>query len=69
LSNITASALIFFFFPYRIGDPIEVVDGDHTVAGQIIDMTLFWVKIEDAQGGVTCYPNNLILQKPVKRKP
>ena len=65
LSNITASFLIFFVFPYRVGDLIKVVEKDEDVRGKIIDITMFHVLIQHESGTVITYPNNLILQKGV----
>jgi len=65
LSNITASMVIFFGFPYRVGDRIKVTDADFDISGTLEEISLFHVLIRtDAQNLIT-YPNNLILQKPV----
>ena len=69
LSNITASIIIFFSYPARIGDTIRVVDGDNSVEGKIIDITLFQVLIETRKGETVNYPNNLIVQKPLIKSP
>src|SRR5690606_14168386 len=45
LSNVTASVLIFFVFPYRIGDRVKVVDKDDDISGVIKDITMFHVII------------------------
>lgn len=65
LSNITASFLIFFVFPYRVGDHVRVMDKDEDVRGEIIDITMFHVLIKHDSGNMITYPNNLILQKGV----
>ncbi|MBD8514600.1 mechanosensitive ion channel family protein [Photobacterium sp. 2_MG-2023] len=65
LSNVTASVLIFFVFPYRIGDRVKVVDKDDDISGVINDITMFHVIIERTDGSLVTYPNNIILQKPV----
>lgn len=67
LSNITASAIIFFSFPYRVGDWIQVVEKDVDIQGTIEDISLFHVLIRNSRGELVTYPNNLILQKPVLR--
>lgn len=64
LSNITASLIIFFGFPYRVGDYITVVDKDGDISGIIDEITLFHVLITK-EGQQISYPNSLILQKPV----
>lgn len=68
LSNITASLIIFFGFPYRVGDKIKVIDRDDDVSGEIEEITLFHVMIRREQELIT-YPNNLILQKGVIKGP
>jgi hypothetical protein len=67
LSNITASSIIFFSFPYRVGDWVSVVEKDVDISGQVEDITLFHVLIRNVRGELITYPNNLILQKPVVR--
>lgn len=65
LSNITASFLIFFVFPYRIGDRIKVIDKDEDISGEIYDIRMFHVLIRHDNGNIIAYPNTLILQKGV----
>ena len=65
LSNITSNAIIFFSFPYKIGDRIRVIDGDNSVEGRITDMTLFHIRIENENKDTVSYPNNLAIQRPV----
>lgn len=67
LSNITASLIIFFGFPYRVGDWVKVVDKDDEILGQIIEISSFHVIIQRLTGDVVTYPNSLILQKAVVR--
>ncbi|MEZ8141061.1 mechanosensitive ion channel domain-containing protein [Enterovibrio sp. FF113] len=67
LSNLTASVLIFFVFPYRIGDKVKVSDKDDDISGVIIDITMFHVILRHASGNIITYPNNLILQKGVTK--
>jgi len=64
LSNITASLIIFFGFPYRVGDTIKVVEKDEDISGVVEEITLFHVLINRDDEIVT-YPNSLILQRPV----
>lgn len=65
LSNITASVVIFFAFPYRVGDRIKVTDPDFDLSGSVEEISLFHVLIRTDAGNMVTYPNNLILQKPV----
>lgn len=65
LSNITAGVIVFFSFPARIGDTIEIVDGATRMKGTITEINLFQILLEDEKGQAVAYPNNLILQRPV----
>ncbi|WP_299199900.1 mechanosensitive ion channel domain-containing protein [uncultured Amphritea sp.] len=64
LSNITASLIIFFGFPYRVGDYIKIVEKDEDISGIVDEITLFHVIIR-RDGEIITYPNTLILQKAV----
>ncbi|MEC8428752.1 MAG: mechanosensitive ion channel domain-containing protein, partial [Pseudomonadota bacterium] len=66
LSNATASIIVFFFFPYRAGNWVEIIDGDNTVIGKIKEITLFHVIMLDDQGAIVTYPNSLVFQKAVR---
>lgn len=68
LSNITASLIIFFGFPYRVGDNIKIIDGEEAIYGVIEEITLFHVLIKREDELIT-YPNSLILQKGVIKNP
>jgi len=67
LSNVTASIIIFFTFPARVGDRVRIVDGDDSVEGTIMEIALFQTELKDREGNTVLYPNNLLLQKPVVR--
>jgi small-conductance mechanosensitive channel len=64
LSNITASLIIFFGFPYRVGDYVKIIDKEADVSGIIEEISLFHVIIKNGDEQVS-YPNTLLLQKPV----
>jgi len=66
LSNVTAYAIIFFYFPFKIGSKIRIIDGDNSIEGTIEDITLFFIQIEISGGERITYPNNLAIQKPIK---
>tara|TARA_R110002073_G_scaffold68577_1_gene170393 strand:+ start:1452 stop:1967 length:516 start_codon:yes stop_codon:yes gene_type:complete len=63
LSNITASVVIFFNYPARIGDNIRILDGENTIEGTIIDINIFQVLLEDKDRNLVNFPNNLLIQK------
>lgn len=65
LSNLTSSIIIFFTFPAKVGDFIKILDGDNTVSGEIKEISPFQIEIEDEDGNIILYPNNIFLQKPI----
>ncbi|WP_075188265.1 mechanosensitive ion channel family protein [Teredinibacter haidensis] len=66
LSNITASVFVFFFFPYRPGDWVKIIDGDNSISGIISEITLFHVILTGEEDGVIhTYPNSMVFQKAV----
>ncbi|OZY84263.1 small-conductance mechanosensitive channel [Cellvibrio mixtus] len=67
LSNITASMIIFFSFPYKVNDRIKILDKDDDMSGVIIEITMFHVILKRDDGNLITYPNTLILQKAVLR--
>ena len=66
LSNVTAYAIIFFYFPFKIGSKICIIDGDNSVEGKVVDITFFFLRIKTASGEKVTYPNNIAIQKPIK---
>ncbi|VUD42541.1 Small-conductance mechanosensitive channel [Thalassocella blandensis] len=64
LSNLTASILVFFFFPYRVGDWVKILDGENTVEGRIHEISLFHVILKSENDLIT-FPNALVFQKAV----
>lgn len=65
LSNITASMIIFFAFPYSVGDRIRILDRDDDMCGVIVEISSFHVILRRDDGNLITYPNTLILQKAV----
>ncbi len=65
LSNVTASMIIFFGFPYKVNDRIRILDKDDDMRGLIVEITLFHVILKRDDGNLINYPNTLILQKAV----
>ncbi len=62
LSNITAFLVIFFQHPVKIGDRIRVHDGDHDLAGELVDLTYFFAHIKTEAGSTITLPNALLLK-------
>lgn len=69
LSNVTASLIIFFFFPYRVGDTIRIQDDKEVLEGCIQEITLFHLLIKRSEGDIISYPNSLVFQKAIIIKP
>jgi len=65
LSNVTSSFVLYFSAPFKIEDTITIKDGDNSVTGRILDMTLFYVHIRTPEENTVSVPNNLMLQKAV----
>lgn len=65
LSNITSGVIMFFSFPYKIGDEIKIHDKDFPVIAIIEDIKAFQIHLRTSDGELITYPNNLILQKAV----
>ncbi|MDI9258376.1 mechanosensitive ion channel domain-containing protein [Flavobacterium sedimenticola] len=65
LSNITSGIILFFSFPFKIGDVIKIHDKDFAVEGEIIDINAFHVDLITKEGEHIIYPNNLLLQKGI----
>lgn len=65
LSNVTAGVILFFSFPFKIGDRIRIQDKDFPTEGLIEDIKAFHIHIRGDDGELLTYPNNLLLQKGV----
>lgn len=65
LSNVTAGIILFFSFPFKIGDRIRIQDKDFPTEGLIEDIRAFHIHIRSDEGELLTYPNNLLLQKGV----
>ncbi len=67
LSNITASLILFFYYTYKLGSKIQVMDGANSIEGTIKNINLFYIEIETEEGELVAYPNSLALQKPIMK--
>lgn len=65
LSNVTSGMILFFSFPFKIGDTIKIHDKDFPIEAEIIDINAFHVNLKTAEGERIVYPNNLLLQKGI----
>lgn len=69
ISNITATFIIFFNHPVKIGDNVTVVDKDMPVEGKISDIGVFFIILKTEDGSKLTIPSNVFIQKIVKWKP
>lgn len=65
LSNVTSGIILFFAYPYKVGDKIKIHDNDVPTIALIEDIGAFQLYLRLENGDLLTYPNNLILQKPV----
>ncbi len=67
LSNITAGVILFFSFPFKIGDRVKIWDKEieSEEPYTIEDIKAFHVHLRKGNGELLTYPNNLMMQKAV----
>ncbi|WP_264564022.1 mechanosensitive ion channel family protein [Flavobacterium sp. N3904] len=65
LSNITSGIILFFSFPFKIGDIIKIHDKDFSIEAEIEDINAFHVTLKSTDGEIVIYPNNLFFQKGI----
>ncbi len=65
LSNLTSGIILFFSFPFKIGDRIRIQDIDFPNETIIEDIKAFHINLRTDEGELITYPNNLLLQKGI----
>ena len=67
LSNVTAGIILFFSFPFKIGDRIQILDKELETSGTYLieDIKAYHLHLRMENGQLVTYPNNLMLQKAV----
>ena len=66
LSNLTASVILFFSHPLRLGDRIRVLDKDFDWTGEIEDISAFYLFMKTDDGKRITIPTNLVIQKGIE---
>lgn len=67
LSNLTASIILFFYHPMRIGDTIKIIEKDMDLTGRIKNITGFYVLLHIPEGNrEISIPNAVILYKSIE---
>lgn len=69
LSNITSGMILFFSFPFKIGDTIKIHDKDFPIEAEIEDISAFHINLRTKEGEKIIFPNNLLLQKGISIMP
>ncbi len=62
LSNVTSSIIIYFTFPFRIGDRIQI-ENEPSFSGVLKDITLFYLRVQTDDGEIIAIPANVAIQK------
>ncbi len=65
LSNITSGIILFFSYPFKIGDTIHIHDKDFPIIAEIDDIGAFYLSMITKEGELVIYPNSLVLQKGI----
>lgn len=68
LSNLTSGMIIFFNHSAKLDDTIIIIDKDYSIEGRISDIGLFFVQIKTTENEEVTLPNNVFLQKMIKKK-
>lgn len=67
ISNITATLVVYFNHPAKIGDTVEIYDKEYPIKGTIHEIGLFFIIISSEEGEKTSIPCNVFIQKMVKK--
>lgn len=65
LSNMTSGIIMFFTFPYKIGDYIIIHDKEANCEGFIEDIRTFHIIVHTPNDEIMTYPNSMMLQKGI----
>ncbi len=72
LSNLTSGVILFFSFPFKIGDRVKIMDKeiveDEEIGYDVFiieDIKTYHLYLRNSKGDLLTYPNNMMLQKAV----
>ena len=68
LSNITASLILFFNHPMKIGDTICILDKEYDIEGELMDISFFFMYIKTKEDHLITIPTSVVLSKTIVRK-
>ena len=66
LSNVTASLILYFNYPVKIGDYLTIMEKDYDTKGRITDIGAFFITLKTDDNEFITLPNSVILQKMIK---
>lgn len=65
LSNILSGLFLFISDAFRMEDTITILP--ENISGKVVDIKLMFVVLQDAEENVLHVPNNVLIQKVIKR--
>lgn len=68
LSNLTSGIIIFFNHTVKLDDYVVIMDKEYDIEGKVSDIGLFFIRLKTKEGEDVTFPNNVFLQKMVKKK-
>ncbi len=69
LSNVTSSIIIFFYHSVKIEDEITIMEAkDYEIEGRVSDVGLFFVTLKTKDKQEITLPNNIFIQKMIKKR-
>jgi small-conductance mechanosensitive channel len=67
LSNVLCALVLLITRSYRVGDVVAFPTDD--LEGVVVDFNVIFTTLQDTDGALIQIPNNLFLQKPIRRRP
>lgn len=68
LSNLTSAIIIFFSHNVRLDDVVSIIDRDYEIEGRVSDVGFFFIRLKTAEGEEIILPNNIFMQKMIKKR-
>lgn len=65
LANITSGIIIFFSHPIKLGQKVKFVEKDFIVEGRLVNISFFYMHLENDQNEKITIPNSIALQKTI----
>ncbi|MEM6264515.1 MAG: mechanosensitive ion channel family protein [Bacteroidota bacterium] len=70
LSNITSSIILFFNHALKLNDSIIIMEGkDYVIEGRVVGIGLFFTTLITPESEEITLPNNVFIQKSIKKVP